>query len=134
MVSRTLVRGKKTIVAEGAPAAIGPYSHATRSGNLLFTSGSLGVDGEGNLVEDVQDQTRLALDNLGKVLAAEGADHGDVVKTLVLLETMDDFPLVNEVYAQFFPENPPARSCFAVKALPLGAKVEIEAVAELADE
>ena len=133
MVSRTLVRGKKTIVAEGAPAAIGPYSHATRSGNLLFTSGSLGVDGEGNLVEDVQDQTRLALDNLGKVLAAEGADHGDVVKTLVLLETMDDFPLVNEVYAQFFPENPPARSCFAVKALPLGAKVEIEAVAELAE-
>ena len=128
------VRGKKTIVAEGAPAAIGPYSHATRSGNLLFTSGSLGVDGEGNLVEDVQDQTRLALDNLGKVLAAEGADHGDVVKTLVLLESMDDFPLVNEVYAQFFPQNPPARSCFAVKALPLGAKVEIEAVAELADE
>ncbi|KNC54593.1 endoribonuclease L-PSP [Thecamonas trahens ATCC 50062] len=132
-VASTGVRSKTTIVAEGAPAAIGPYSHAVTSGKMVYTSGSLGVSAEGELADGVQAQTQLALENLGAVLKAAGANHGSVVKTLVLLETMDDFPAVNEVYAQFFPENPPARSCFAVKALPLGAKVEIEAVAEIVE-
>ena len=122
---------KTTVVAPGAPKAIGPYSHAVTSGGLVYTSGSLGVDGDGNLADDVTAQTQLALENLGAVLAAVGASHGDVVKTLVLLDSMDDFPAVNEVYASFFPENPPARSCFAVHTLPLGAKVEIEAIAEI---
>lgn len=126
---------KKTVTANGAPKAIGPYSHAVSAGNFLYTSGQLGIEAStGNLVEGgVQAQTRTALENLGKVLSAGGCGYQDVVKTLVFLKDMNDFAEVNAIYAEFFPQEPPARSAVQVAALPKGALVEIEAVASIPD-
>ena len=121
---------QQTIHADGAPAAIGPYCHAKRFGDLLFTSGQLGLDpATGELADGVQAQTRQSLANLGAVLTAAGMGFGDVLKTTVFLANMDDFAAVNEVYGQVFAQEPPARSCVAVKTLPKGALVEIELVA-----
>ena len=120
----------ETIHAAGAPAAIGPYCHAKRVGNLLFTSGQLGLDpATGALADGVQAQTRQSLANLGEVLAAAGMGYADVVKTTVFVADMDDFAAVNEVYGQVFTQDPPARSCVAVKTLPKNALVEIEVIA-----
>lgn len=120
----------KTISAQNAPAAIGPYCHAKLVGGLLFTSGQLGLDpATGTLPEGIAAQTKQSLENLGAVLAAAGLGYGDVVKTTVFLANMEDFGAVNEIYAGFFPDDPPARSCVAVKTLPKGALVEIELVA-----
>jgi 2-iminobutanoate/2-iminopropanoate deaminase len=114
-----------------APAAIGPYSQAVRSGSLVFCSGQIPLDPPtGQLVEGgIEAQTAQVLDNLTAVLAAAGLTLGDVVKTTVFLASMDDFPAVNEVYARYFDEDPPARSTIGVSALPKGARVEIEAIA-----
>jgi 2-iminobutanoate/2-iminopropanoate deaminase len=114
-----------------APAAIGPYSQAVRSGSLVFCSGQIPLDpATGQLVEGgIEAQTARVLDNLTAVLAAAGLTLGDVVKTTVFLVSMDDFPALNEVYARYFEEDPPARSTIGVAALPKGALVEIEAVA-----
>jgi 2-iminobutanoate/2-iminopropanoate deaminase len=114
-----------------APAAIGPYSQAVRSGSLVFCSGQIPLDpATGQLVEGgIEAQTAQVLDNLTAVLAAAGLTLGDVVKTTVFLVSMDDFPAMNEVYARYFDEDPPARSTIAVAALPKGARVEIEAIA-----
>ena len=121
---------RQTIHAQGAPAAIGPYCHAKRFGNFLFTSGQLGLDPEtGVLAEGIQAQTRQSLENIGAVLSADGLSFGDVLKTTVFLADMDDFAAVNEVYGQVFSEDPPARSCVAVKTLPKNALVEIEVIA-----
>lgn len=121
---------KKTITAQNAPAAIGPYCHAKLVNGLLFTSGQLGLDpASGTLPEGIEAQTRQSLENLGAVLAAAGMGYGDVVKTTVFLANMDDFAAVNKIYGTYFPEEPPARSCVAVKTLPKGALVEIEVVA-----
>lgn len=116
---------------EKAPAAIGPYSQAVKAGNLLFISGQIPVDPATGLFagEDVTSQTRQSLCNVRAILEAAGCTMADVVKTTVLLADMADFAAMNAVYAEFFPENCPARACFAVKELPKGALVEIEAIA-----
>jgi len=114
-----------------APAAIGPYSQAVRSGHLVFCSGQIPLDLlTGQLVEGgIEAQTVRVLDNLAAVLAAADLKLGNVVKTTVFLVSMDDFPAMNEVYARYFDEDPPARSTIGVAALPKGARVEIEAIA-----
>ena len=122
---------RERVSTSGAPAAIGPYSQAIASGQLVFASGQVALEpASGQLVEgDVQVQTKRALENLSAVLLAAGSSLGQVVKTTVFLATMDDFASMNEVYAGFFPNDPPARSTIAVAALPKGALVEIEAIA-----
>jgi len=122
---------KTVITSQKAPKAIGPYSVAIRIGDLVFTSGQIGLDpGTGVLVPGgVEAETRQALTNLAHVLADAGSGLSRVVKTTVFLRDMADFAAMNAVYAEFFPENPPARSTVAVAALPKGAAVEIEAIA-----
>jgi len=122
---------KQIITAEGAPAAIGPYSHAVQAGQLVYTSGQIPLDPtSGKLVEGgIEAQARQVFKNLEAVLTAAGADWFHVVKTTVFLTDLADFAVVNGMYAETFPENPPARSCIQVVALPAGARVEIEAVA-----
>lgn len=120
----------KTITAEHAPAAVGPYCHAKLVGNLLFTSGQLGlVPATGELPQGVEAQAAQALDNLKAVLAAAGMSCADVVKTTVFLADINDFAAVNAIYAQYFPGEAPARSCVQAAALPKGALFEIEAIA-----
>lgn len=113
-----------------APAAIGPYSQAIQSGNHVFLSGQLGVDpATGKLVPGgVEEQAVQIFKNINAVLLAAGASFSNVVKTTVFLTSMDDFAGLNKIYAQNFPENPPARSCVAVAQLPLGALAEIECI------
>lgn len=122
---------KKIITAANAPAALGPYSHAVAAGDLLFTSGQLGMDpATGKLAgEGIEAQTEQALKNLEAVLAANGMTFANVVKTTIFLADLADFATVNGIYATRFPVDPPARSCFQVAALPAGAKIEIEAIA-----
>lgn len=121
---------KQTISAQNAPAAIGPYCHAKLVGGVLFASGQLGLDpATGTLPDGVETQTEQSLKNVGAVLSAAGLTYADVVKTTVFLADMDDFGAVNAVYAKYFPQDPPARSCVAVKTLPKGALVEIEVIA-----
>ncbi|MCR4407270.1 MAG: RidA family protein [Anaerolineae bacterium] len=124
---------REIISTSKAPAAVGPYSQAVRVGNLVFTSGQIAIDPEqGRLIEgDVTAQTRQVLKNLTAVLEAAGSSLAQVVKTTVFLQDIHDFAAMNAVYAEFFPESPPARSTVQVAALPLGALVEIEAVAFL---
>jgi 2-iminobutanoate/2-iminopropanoate deaminase len=114
-----------------APAAVGPYSQAIRSGDTVYTAGQLGLDpATGKLAEGgIQAQTRQALRNIQAILAASGSGMAHVVKTTVFLQDMADFRDMNEVYASFFTDAPPARSTVQVAALPLGGLVEIEAVA-----
>lgn len=120
----------KTINAPAAPAAIGPYCHAKEVGSILFTSGQLGLDpATGALPDGVEHQARQSLQNLGAVLEAAGYGYADVVKTTIFLSDIGDFAAVNQVYATFFPTDPPARSCVAVKTLPKNALVEIEVIA-----
>lgn len=122
---------KKIITASNAPAALGPYSHAVAAGDLLFTSGQLGMDpGTGKLAgETIEAQTEQALKNLEAVLTANNMTFSNVVKTTIFLADLGDFATVNGIYATRFPSDPPARSCFQVAALPAGAKIEIEAIA-----
>lgn len=121
---------KQTISAQNAPAAIGPYCHAKLVGGVLFASGQLGLDpATGTLPDGVEAQTEQSLKNVGAVLSAAGLTYADVVKTTVFLADMDDFGAVNAIYAKYFPQDPPARSCVAVKTLPKGALVEIEVIA-----
>ncbi len=120
----------KTITAQNAPAALGPYSHAVLAGSTLYISGQLGLDpATGALAATVTEQAEQGLKNLGEILKAAGMDYGDVVKTTVFLADMGDFAAVNEVYARFFTSNFPARSCVQAAALPKGALFEAEAVA-----
>ena len=122
---------KSVIYTGQAPAPIGPYSQAIRTGNLLFMSGQLPIDpASGEFAgQSVTEQTAQCLKNLKTVLEAGGSGLDKVLKTLVFLTDMADFTTMNEVYSTFFPGDFPARSCVAVKDLPRGAKVEIEAVA-----
>lgn len=119
------------ITSQNAPKAIGPYSVAVRSGGLVFTAGQIGLDpASGVLVSGgVEAETRQALTNLKHVLADAGSGLEYALKTTVFLRDMADFAAMNAVYAEFFPENPPARSTVAVAGLPKGALVEIEAIA-----
>lgn len=121
---------KKTIHAEKAPAAVGPYVHAVEAGNLVFTSGQLGLIPEnGVLPEGIEAQTHQALKNLGAVLEAAGLGYKDVVRTMVFLDNMDDFAVVNQIYAEYFKDEAPARSCVEAARLPKGGLIEIEAIA-----
>ena len=122
---------RERISTTDAPGAIGPYSQAIASGNLVFCSGQVALEpASGALVEgDVRAQTRRVLENLSGVLNAAGSSLAQVVKTTVFLIAMSDFAAMNEVYAEFFPGEPPARSTVAVAELPKGARVEIEAIA-----
>ena len=122
---------RERIATTGAPAAIGPYSQAIASGNLVFASGQIALDPvSGQLVEgDVQAQTRQALENLSAVLQAAGSSLGQVVKTTVFLTSMTNFAAMNEIYGQYFTGEPPARSTIAVAELPRNALVEVEAIA-----
>lgn len=122
---------KEVIATDRAPAAVGPYSQAIAAGHLVYTAGQIALDKEsGKLVQGgVQAQARQALQNLKAVLEAAGSGLDRVIKTTVFLQSMDDYAAVNEVYGRFFGEGAPARSAVAVAALPLGALVEIEAVA-----
>jgi 2-iminobutanoate/2-iminopropanoate deaminase len=125
--------GKKIVSTEKAPKAIGPYSQAIRTEGLVFTAGQVGLDPASmEIVEGgIEAQTRQVLTNLKHVLEAADSGLNFVVKTTVFLQDMNDFAALNAVYAEFFPENPPARSTVAVAALPKGALVEIECVALL---
>ena len=125
---------RERIHTTAAPAAIGPYSQAIAAGGFVFASGQIALDPRsGALVEgDVEAQTRQVAANLGAVLAAAGLSFADVVKTTVFLVDMNDFSAVNAVYGESFSgETPPARSTVAVLALPRGARVEIDAIAQL---
>ncbi|MGD2144560.1 MAG: RidA family protein [Anaerolineae bacterium] len=123
---------KEVILTDGAPAAVGPYSQGVRLGDLVFTAGQLGVvPGTKDFAgPDIESQTRQAMENLKAVLEASGSCLQHVVKCTVFLQDIEDFSRMNEVYAQFFEESPPARSAVQVAALPLDGRVEIEAVAE----
>ena len=122
---------KQIISTSEAPAAIGPYSQAVRSGNFLFCSGQIPLDPKsGQIVSgDIATQTRRVLDNIGAVLKAEGLAFENIVKTTIFLTNLDDFQTVNEIYGSYFKQEPPARSTVQVSALPKGAKVEIEVIA-----
>ena len=120
----------QAISTGGAPGAIGPYSQAIRSGDMLFCSGQLGLDpATGELAEGVEAQADRALRNLQSVLDAAGLGFDDVVKTTIFLADIADFAAVNAVYARFMPDPPPARSTIQVAALPKNGLVEIEAIA-----
>ncbi len=124
---------KRIIHTEQAPKAIGPYSQAVQMETMVVTAGQIGLDPEtGELVEGgIQAQTRQVLTNLRHVLEAADSELGLVVKTTVFLKDMKDFATMNGIYAEFFAENPPARSTVAVSELPKGALVEIETMALL---
>ncbi|MBR3275138.1 MAG: RidA family protein [Eubacterium sp.] len=120
----------KVINTAGAPAAIGPYVQAVQAGNMLFSSGQLGLVPEtGELPEGIEAQTRQSLANIAAILDEAGFEKSDVVKTTVFIKNMGDFGKVNEIYAAFFGDAKPARSCVEVAALPKGGLVEIEFVA-----
>ena len=130
----------KTIIASPkAPKAVGPYSQAVKCGDTLYISGQLPIDGAtgprrrisatGAMPESIEDQTRQSLTNLGHILEEAGYSHADIVKTTVLLTDIADFAAMNAVYATFFTKDMPARICYQVSKLPMGAKVEIDAVA-----
>ena len=122
---------KKIVKTDRAPAAIGPYSQAVDAGDFVFVAGQVPiVPAEGKIVaERVADQTRQVLENIKEILAAAGLGLENVVKTTVFLRSMGDFREMNEVYAEYFANEPPARATIEVAGVPLGALVEIEAVA-----
>jgi len=120
---------KKIIASPHAPKAVGPYSQAVEKGGTLYVSGQLPIDGAtGTMADGVEAQTRQSLTNIGHILREAGYDFSDVVKTTVLLQSMGDFAAMNGVYAEFFTGDKPARVCYQVAALPMGALVEIDAV------
>jgi len=122
---------KRTVSTDDAAAAVGAYSQATTNGTVLFTAGQLPLTANGELLDDepVAVQARQCLENVEAILAAEGLDMSDVLKVTVYLDDVDDFEEMNDTYAGFFDEEPPARSAVEVGAVPKGAAVEIEAVA-----
>ena len=122
---------KEIISTENAPGAIGPYSQAVKTGNMVFCSGQIPIDvATGEFVsQDVAEQTRQVLTNLNAVLKAAGTDLNGVVKTTVFLADMNDFTAMNEVYAEFFSENKPARATVQAARLPRDARVEIDCIA-----
>ena len=121
---------KKIIASPHAPKAVGPYSQAVETAGVLYVSGQLPIDAEtGRMAEGIEAQTRQSLTNRGHILREAGYGYGDVVKTTVLLQHIGDFAAMNAVYAEFFTSEMPARVCYEVAALPMGALVEIDAVA-----
>ncbi|UXS75404.1 RidA family protein [Staphylococcus chromogenes] len=124
----------KTINTQQAPAAVGPYSHASVVNGLVYTSGQIPLNLEGNIVsDDVETQTKQVFENLKAVLEAAGSDLEHVVKVLVFLSDMENFQKVNEVYGTYFTSHKPARSAVEVACLPKNVKIEIEVIAEVKD-
>lgn len=121
---------KKAIIVENAPAAVGPYSHANIFGDLIFVSGQLPIS-DGVMQTEIPQATTACLTNLKNILEGCGSSLDKCLKVVVYLKDMNDFAAMNAVYAEFFTKNEPARSCFAVAALPKDARVEIEAIAHL---
>lgn len=124
---------KKIVKTEKAPAPVGPYNQAIISGNFVFTAGQIPINPEtGNLEpNDINIQTKRVIENLRAVLQASGSDLSEVVKTTVFLKDMNEFALMNEVYAQYFSDNSPARSAVEVARLPKDVLVEMECIAIL---
>lgn len=123
---------KFIVSTEHAPKAIGPYSQAIKAKDFVFVSGQLPLDpATGKLVEGIEAQASQCLKNLSAILAEAGSELAKVVKTTIFLQSMDDFQTVNQIYGRYFTENYPARSTVQVAKLPLGAEVEIEAIAML---
>ena len=122
---------KRIISTSEAPAAVGAYSQATTDGDLLFTAGQLPMTAEGELLDDepIEVQTRQSLENVKAILEEEGLSMQDVLKVTVLMDDIEEFDAMNETYAEYFQDNPPARSAFEVAEVPKGAKIEIEAIA-----
>lgn len=121
---------KRTIASPNAPKAVGPYSQAIELNGTLYASGQLPVNPEtGKMPDGIEAQTRQSLDNLGAILKEAGLCHNDIVKTTVLLDDIRNFAAMNAVYAEYFPQDKPARMCYQVAALPMGAMVEIDAIA-----
>lgn len=121
---------KRIITSNKAPKAIGPYSQAVILNNVLYTSGQIGLDPQtGDLKDGIEEQVKQVMENLKALLKEADMDFSNVVKTTIFLKSMDDFTTVNQIYASYFNENPPARSCVKVSALPKGALVEIELIA-----
>lgn len=122
----------KTINTNKAPEALGPYSHAMVVNNLVFTSGQIPLDTEGNIVSsDVKEQTKQVLENLSVVLEEAGSDLNSVVKATIFISDMNEFQQINEVYGSYFNEHQLARSCVEVSRLPKDVKVEIELVGKV---
>ncbi|MFC6941642.1 Rid family detoxifying hydrolase [Salinirubellus sp. GCM10025818] len=123
---------KRLVDTDDAPAAVGAYSQATTNGDLLFTAGQLPLTTDGELLdgEPVSAQTEQCLENVEAILAAEGFGLGDVLKTTIYLDDIEDFEEMNETYAGYFESEPPARSAVEVGNVPKGAAVEIEVVAD----
>ena len=121
----------KTIIAtENAPKAVGPYSQAVEANGTLYISGQIPVNpANGEVAEGIEEQAKQVMKNIGAILEAAGLNANNVVKTTVLLDDLANFATVNAIYAEFFTGDKPARACFQVAALPLGVKVEIEAIA-----
>jgi len=122
---------KRIVSTDAAPAAVGAYSQATETDDLVFTAGQIPLTPDGDLLDEaaIDVQTQQALENVEAVLDAAGAGMGDVLKVTVYLDDIDDFDAMNDTYETFFDEDPPARSAVGVDALPKGVGVEIEAVA-----
>ena len=122
---------KKVIHTDNAPKAIGPYSQAIEAGGMLFVSGQIPINPQTGELSNgtIQEQTKLVMDNIGAILKAAGLGYENIVKTTCLLADISDFAEMNKVYAEYFLNNPPARSAFAVKDLPKGARLEIEVIA-----
>ncbi|NJM09760.1 MAG: RidA family protein [Bdellovibrionaceae bacterium] len=123
----------KTIIrTDRAPAPVGPYSQAVDAGGFLFCSGQIAIDPKTNQVHTgpIEEQTKLVLENIKAVLTEAGLSFPNIVKTTIFLTSMNDFAAVNEVYAKYFTEQPPARSTIAVAGLPKGVHVEIEVIAK----
>jgi len=134
MTSVTTHPSLSPVSTPNAPAAVGPYSQAIRVGDLLFASGSLGIDpSTGKLVSGgVEAQAEQALKNMKGVIEAAGGDVGRVVKTTVFLQSMNDFKTINGIYEKFFGSHKPARSCVEVARLPVDGLFEIECIVNLA--
>lgn len=122
---------KRIISTDDAPGAVGAYSQATTNGSLLFTAGQIPLTPDGELLDDadIGTQTAQSLDNIMAILAVEGLDSSAILKMTVFLNDIEDFEEMNETYATYFDDEPPARSALEVGALPKGAGVEIEAIA-----
>jgi 2-iminobutanoate/2-iminopropanoate deaminase len=126
---------KQIIATDKAPAAVGPYSQAVRVGDLIYSAGQLGLVPETRKFagQEIEPQTRQALENVKAIVEAAGSCLKHVVKTTVFLQDIQEWPVMNAIYAEYFPEEPPARSAVQVAALPMGARMEIEVVAVACD-
>lgn len=121
---------REIISTTKAPSAIGPYSQGVKVGNMIYTSGQIPVNPEtGELEMDIKKATKRSMENIKAILEEAGTTLENIIKTTIFLKDMNDFALVNEVYASFFKENPPSRSCVEVARLPKDAVIEIEAIA-----